>query len=330
MTVTMGAGEAPSSCIPMHADPALQIRSAAVVGIDGSVQCLCDVSTVGERPAGCAASTCASIISRPAGTQSDQIVIQLQTAAGERVNDGVNTTVRLGYRSDYPSVSAGASGLFLTAPSPSTPPLIVTQFESFGARKAFPCMDEPALEAPFAVNYILPRDPRLVALANMPLARTYEHPGQPEMIVHQFEQTPPMPTYLVCVVIGQLVRLPSHHPGLTSTSVSVWAVAEHASLLADAVEYSAAALRFMELFTGVEFALPKADLVAVPGFGGAMENWGLLVMDESRFLVNRTTESTQARVASANIVCHEVRGGTYLQHRYSCHMRVCWCCAAQV
>eukprot|EP01050_Picozoa_sp_SAG11_P028868 SAG11_NODE_7899_length_1083_cov_1.008130_2_plen_187_part_01 len=48
------------------------------------------------------------------------------------------------------------------------------------------------------------------------------------------------------------------------------------------------------------------DLVAVPGFGGAMENWGLLVMDETRFLVNRSTESTHSKVASANIVCHEV------------------------
>ena len=40
----------------------------------------------------------------------------------------------------------------------------------------------------------------------------------------------------------------------------------------------------------MDFALPKMDLVAVPGKGGAMENWGLLTMDSESFLVNATTE----------------------------------------
>ena len=35
--------------------------------------------------------------------------------------------------------------------------------------------------------------------------------------------------------------------------------------------------------------LEKFDLVAVPGKGGAMENWGLLLFDEGRFLFNNAS-----------------------------------------
>ena len=88
--------------------------------------------------------------------------------------------------------------------------------------------------------------------------------------------------------------------------VMVWAVPEHAELLKNAVAVSGPAVSFMEAFTGVPFALPKMDLVAVPGKGGAMENWGLLTMDESSFLVNSTTEGTHELVKSGNIICHEI------------------------
>ena len=43
--------------------------------------------------------------------------------------------------------------------------------------------------------------------------------------------------------------------------------------IGEAAEVAAASLAFYGHLTGVEFALPKADMVAVPGKGGAMENW---------------------------------------------------------
>jgi len=49
---------------------------------------------------------------------------------------------------------------------------------------------------------------------------------------------------------------------------------------------AAGAIDFYEAWTGVKQPLPKFDLVAVPGKTGAMENWGLLLFDEFRFLLN--------------------------------------------
>eukprot|EP01046_Picozoa_sp_COSAG06_P020336 COSAG06_NODE_1484_length_9302_cov_11.173639_7_plen_81_part_00 len=56
--------------------------------------------------------------------------------------------------------------------------------------------------------------------------------------------------------------------------------------IGEAAEVAAASLAFYGHLTGVEFALPKADMVAVPGKGGAMENW---VRSRER---RRTTKET--------------------------------------
>ena len=50
------------------------------------------------------------------------------------------------------------------------------------------------------------------------------HPEQPEMDVHRFQRTPVMPTYLICVVIGQLVGFPSPSPagwGTATVTITV-------------------------------------------------------------------------------------------------------------
>ena len=55
------------------------------------------------------------------------------------------------------------------------------------------------------------------------------------------------------------------------------------------VQIAAKALDFYHDWTGIAQPLNKFDLAAVPGKGGAMENWGLLLFDEDRFLVNQVS-----------------------------------------
>lgn len=50
--------------------------------------------------------------------------------------------------------------------------MAVTQFESTGARRAFPCFDEPALKAMFKIK--IARSDEYTVLGNMPIAKQDE------------------------------------------------------------------------------------------------------------------------------------------------------------
>ena len=62
-------------------------------------------------------------------------------------------------------------------------------------------------------------------------------------------------------------------------------MSEHVDVILP-VQVAIGALEFYTNWTGVQQPLTKFDYVAVPGKGGAMENWGLLQFDERRMLVD--------------------------------------------
>src|SRR5262249_11826285 len=73
-----------------------------------------------------------------------------------------------------------------------------SQFEPMGARRAFPCFDEPSFKIPWRVTLrVRPAD---VALSNAPEASSSVDPGGLRQVV--FEETKPLPSYLVAVAAG--------------------------------------------------------------------------------------------------------------------------------
>ncbi len=88
----------------------------------------------------------------------------------------------------------------------------MTQFEATDARRCFPCWDEPAVKARFAVSIIAPKD-RTVH-SNMPEATAAPAAdsdleamaagatGDGLKLV-QFDLSPVMSTYLVAIVVGE-------------------------------------------------------------------------------------------------------------------------------
>ena len=72
---------------------------------------------------------------------------------------------------------------------------------------------------------------------------------------------------------------------------------------ASPLQLAAKALEFYTTWTGIQQPLQKFDLVAVPGKQGAMENWGLLLFDETRFLWNEARLSIPGLPSSSMVGC---------------------------
>ncbi|KAL0039225.1 hypothetical protein WJX77_012027 [Trebouxia sp. C0004] len=179
--------------------------------------------------------------------------------------------------------------------------LIAASLEPFGARRMLPCMDFPNLKANFSISIQAPDD--LVALSTM--AEESSQPGlEPGTTLHKFGVTPKMSTYLMGVTVGHMVS--SSAMSDSGKKISVWSVPTLADQHAVPLQAALQGTNFYESYTGIELPLTKLDMMAIPGKGGAVENWGLIQFDERRMLVNEATEGAYGRWSSADVVCHEL------------------------
>lgn len=89
------------------------------------------------------------------------------------------------------------------------------------------------------------------------------------MYWNHFQETPPVSTYLVAFFVGEFYAMKTRTIGIYTHKNYV----NQAEYIANK---SPMLLEAMENFTGVDYSLPKLDLLAIPDFAaGAMENWGL-------------------------------------------------------
>jgi puromycin-sensitive aminopeptidase len=189
--------------------------------------------------------------------------------------------------------------------------LAVTQFESTHARRAFPCFDEPALKAVFAVTLVVAEDQFAVS-NSAEVSRTPEPSvdgSTTDRVRIVFADTMKMSTYLVAFVIGPLeataVRLVEglerpiplrvvHPPG-------------QGHLCDFALDVAEAGLRFYEQYYGIAYPGDKVDLVAVPDFAfGAMENLGCITFREVLLLIDPTSATQPELQRVADVINHEL------------------------
>ncbi len=178
--------------------------------------------------------------------------------------------------------------------------MISSHLEPADARRIFPCWDEPAFKATFALTVTLPR--KFLAVSNMPVA--HEEPVTPTLKQVEFATTPKMSSYLFVLAAGEFERLTDEVDG---TTVSVVTTAGKRSQGRFALDTAADLLRYFNDYFGVKYPLPKLDLIAVPGgFGGAMENWGGITFFEGRLLFDPTKSPETARRGIFHIIAHEI------------------------
>ena len=152
--------------------------------------------------------------------------------------------------------------------------MALTRFVSYGARKAFPCFDEPKLKARFSLSLARPR--QYSSLGNMPQKQV----GAVMEEDHNYrwdhyKKSPKMSTYLVKWVVSTFNYVEAN----TTRGVRVRAYyGENANQsMSHGVESAVKILDHLEKVFKMEYQLSKIDLVAVPFFRPyAMEDWGLI------------------------------------------------------
>jgi len=177
--------------------------------------------------------------------------------------------------------------------------MAATQFEATDARRAFPCWDEPAFKAVFAVALVI--DPKLTAVSNTSIVSERAERGRK---VVTFADTMKMSTYLVAFVVGELEATDAVLVG--RTPVRVWCVPGKRHLAAFGHEIGVASLRFFEDYYGLPYPSDKLDLLAIPDFAaGAMENLGAITFRETALLVDARAASHSELERVADVVAHE-------------------------
>ncbi|MDB4933978.1 MAG: peptidase [Labilithrix sp.] len=175
-----------------------------------------------------------------------------------------------------------------------------TQFEATDARRAFPCFDEPGYKVPFEVSVTVPKG--MLAVANTPeLARD----ASGDKIAFRFAETPPLPTYLVALAVGELEI--KELARTTKPPIRLITVKGKTAQGALGLEATSGLVDALATWFGIPYPYEKLDIVAVPEFGaGAMENAGLITFREELLLLDPARASVRSRRSQALVVAHEL------------------------
>ncbi|MBX3312811.1 MAG: M1 family metallopeptidase [Actinobacteria bacterium] len=179
--------------------------------------------------------------------------------------------------------------------------LACTQFESTHARRAFPCWDEPAWKATYAITMRIAED--LFAVSNATDTSVERVEGGDKLV--RFATTMSMSTYLVAMVVGPLEA--TEPVDVDGVPLRVVAPIGRGHLTGFALEVGAFALRYLADWYDIAYPGDKVDLVAVPDFSfGAMENLGCITFRETLLLVDEE-RATQAELQNVvDVIAHEL------------------------
>jgi alanyl aminopeptidase len=178
---------------------------------------------------------------------------------------------------------------------------LLTQFESLGARRAFPCFDEPGFKVPWTFELTVPAG--LVAAANAPIEHEETLADGRRHV--RFAVTPPLPSYLIAFAVGpfDVVDAGKTRGGAPMRVLVPRGDGPDAAFMA---AQSAPIVAALEDYTGVPYPYAKLDHVVIPGnWGGAMENAGLITYSR-RLLVVPASETAWMRAAGIATMAHEV------------------------
>ncbi len=183
-------------------------------------------------------------------------------------------------------------------------PYVFTQFESIDARRAFPCFDEPSYKVPWRLTlHVRAED---TALSNTAAVSQTPEAGGMKAVV--FDETKPLPSYLVAFAVGPFDLVDAGKGGQKGTPVRVAVPRGQKAQAAYAAATAPQVIARLEEVTGVPFPYDKLDLVAVPKLVtfGAMENAGLITFARHLLLATPEEETVTFKLRFTAVAAHEI------------------------
>lgn len=184
-------------------------------------------------------------------------------------------------------------------------PYAWTQFQAIDARRVFPGFDEPRHKTPFTVSITAPA--AMKAFANAPEVSATPVAGG--MVKHQFAPIGPMPTYLGALAVGEFDVtegvIPPNEIRKVPLPYRTIGTKGQAGRMGTAMSETPKILGLLERYFGTPYPWAKLDQIASPIHGGAMENNGLIVYDDTLLLLNADAPPSQLR-SFGTVVAHEL------------------------
>ncbi|KAF5272303.1 hypothetical protein FQR65_LT04961 [Abscondita terminalis] len=175
-----------------------------------------------------------------------------------------------------------------------------TQFESFGARRAFPCFDEPHLKSTFAVTLTRPKN--FISISNEELVESKELGSDKVRDVYRITRL--MSTYLLAFIVSEYASTRTYLGQRVFGAKSAINNSEADFALRMGVEVLAA----FEQYTEYRYSLGKIDQVAIPDsyfILGAMENWGIVTYRTSLLIYPYEYQTTIGLQKTISTIVHE-------------------------
>ena len=177
-----------------------------------------------------------------------------------------------------------------------------TQFEPLGARRVFPCFDEPGFKVPWQLTFHVPAGN--VAVTNTPLVN--EEPRAAGGTTFRFARTQPLPSYLIAFGVGPFDFLEAKPSGEKAVRTRIVTPKGRAGEGAYAAKVTPEILGHLERYFGTPYPYEKLDVLSVPLLGGAMEHPGLVTFNSGSILARPGEDSLGRQRRFYNVQTHEL------------------------
>ena len=182
----------------------------------------------------------------------------------------------------------------------------LSQFEALGARRAFPCFDEPAWKTPWRLTVDAPGSN--VVVANTPETSATEIADRPGWWRHEFSETKPLASYLVALAVGPFDVVEGGTAGRNHTPLRYVTPRGRGAEARYAAAVTPKLLELLEEYFDMPYPFEKLDSVAIPQLVtfDAMENVGLITYASQLLLARAHEETPRFRELYASIAAHEI------------------------